>query len=98
MAEYIEDLCEGANTCSELSLNDYTDWYLPSRNELRMVYNNKAALESAGTGSFNNYFYWSSSEANTSQAYWVQLHTGDEDLTNSKTSSAYIKAIRRFKI
>jgi hypothetical protein len=35
----------------------YTDWYLPSRDELNKLWINRAKI-----GSFNYYYYWSSSE------------------------------------
>ena len=46
-----------AKLCSDLVLNGYSDWYLPSTGELHKLFVNKASI-----GGFANYFYWSSSE------------------------------------
>ena len=46
-----------AKLCDDLVLNGYSDWYLPSKDELNKLYLNKRAV-----GGFATYFYWSSSE------------------------------------
>jgi len=55
--------------CYDLSLNTYTDWYLPSKDELNKLYLNQAAIEG-----FTSNYYWSSSEINAINA-WIQ-HMG----------------------
>ena len=53
--------CAEANTAAKVvdaySLNGYDDWYLPSKDELALLYNQKAVV-----GGFANYNYWSSTE------------------------------------
>ncbi len=48
-----------ARLCLDLSHGEYDDWFLPSQNELNLMYDN---LKAEGIGSFANGNYWSSSE------------------------------------
>ncbi|MFM7310889.1 MAG: DUF1566 domain-containing protein [Flavobacteriales bacterium] len=80
-----------ARICYDLSLNGYTDWYLPSRDELDLIYQNQAAI-----GGFNNGLYWSSSQATPTTAYYKNFSNGN---TSSNFKSGYyyrVRAIRSF--
>ena len=46
-----------AKLCSDLVLNGYSDWYLPSKDELNKLFLNQIAI-----GGFSNSAYWSSNE------------------------------------
>lgn len=46
-----------ANLCGNLILNGFTDWYLPSTNELGKIYPNRVAV-----GGFSPAAYWTSSD------------------------------------
>jgi serine/threonine protein kinase len=49
-----------AQLCASLDVSGYTDWFLPSLEELELIYQN---LNLKGLGGFNKYgWYWSSSE------------------------------------
>src|SRR5665648_1091895 len=56
-----------AHYCDTLNEGGYTDWFLPSKDELNKLYLNKVAI-----GGFAVGFYWSSSEYVASYA-WYQL-------------------------
>jgi hypothetical protein len=43
--------------CSEYAINGFSDWFLPSRDELTEMYTNSAVV-----GGFSSSYYWSSSE------------------------------------
>jgi len=58
-----------AQICNDLVLNTYSDWFLPSRDELTAIYNN---LHVNGFGSFQNINYWSSSETTTATIVWYR--------------------------
>jgi hypothetical protein len=87
-----------AYLCDTLVLNGYSDWYLPSRDELHLLYTQKAAGTVSG---FANAYYWSSTEQNTFYAWNVSLGTGDEAFDgstyfNGKAYPLYVRAIRTF--
>ena len=55
-----------AKICYDLNKNGYSDWYLPSIDELYKIYLNYQSL--GGTLHFLNAVYWSSSELNSTRA------------------------------
>ncbi len=82
-----------AEICWNLSLNGYTDWYLPSKDELGLMYTN---LYLAGKGSFGTtLYYWSSSEYNINYSYRLNF-SGGVSGTSLKNSTQYVRAIRAF--
>ncbi len=82
-----------AEICSSLSLNGYSDWFLPSKDELGLMYTN---LHLAGKGSFGTtLFYWSSSEYNINYSYRLNF-SGGVSGTSLKNSTQYVRAVRVF--
>ena len=51
-----------ARLCAELQKGGYSDWYLPSKEELNLMYTN---LHLNSLGDFESEIYWSSTEGNT---------------------------------
>ena len=87
------DWLTAKNICDELVLNGYSDWRLPSKQELNFLYNNFAKK---GVGDFVNDNYWSSSECkNNSYAWFYNLFTGYQS-DYSKTSKYSVRAVRNF--
>ena len=76
----------------------YTDWYLPSKNEL-----NKLFLQKALVGNFtNSSFYWSSTEyfrssfVGSNQIAWSQNFIDGKQYYHNKKYNFYVRAIRSF--
>ena len=55
-------------------IDNYKDWYLPSSDELHLLYEN---LHTQQLGTFTNSMYWSATELNQSNAFVVDFSTGD---------------------
>ena len=79
-----------ARLCSNLVLNGYSDWYLPSRDELQKLYINRLSLDGFTTG-----VYWSSSEAIATYAWEIHFHNGGSAGYN-KSDAGYVRAVRSF--
>jgi len=72
---------------------NFTDWHLPDRGELSLMYQN---LAYNNLGGFFNDSYWSSVESNNPSLAWeVHFRYGYED-TASKTNSYRVRAVRAF--
>lgn len=80
--------------CSTYSIGGYSDWYLPSRYELTLMYLN---LKTMNLGNFSNGWYWSSTEF-SSQAAWVINFTNGSYAGYSKwgSPSVIVRPIRAF--
>jgi large repetitive protein len=72
--------------------NNLTDWFLPSKDELKALYDNRAYVP----GAPGNYI-WSSSEASATSA-WRQYFYADTQETDGKqyTGGAAVRPIRAF--
>jgi hypothetical protein len=79
-----------AKLCSDLVLNGYSDWYLPSKDELNKLYINRTAI-----GGFTNYYYWSSSEA-LSEFAWAQHFNYSDQGQPNKLNTFHVRAVRAF--
>ncbi|RZL07113.1 MAG: DUF1566 domain-containing protein [Pedobacter sp.] len=80
-----------AAICNNLSSGGYTDWYLPSRDELARLYLNRLAI-----GGFSNTVYWSSSQFSTTTSWTISFSTGASGNTVTKNTLSYVRAIRKF--
>jgi hypothetical protein len=81
-----------ARICNDLVLNGYSDWFLPSKDELNLLYKQMYVI-----GGFNPYaFYWSSSESTWANA-WSQFFGDGSQNSNSDKSHTYnVRPIRAF--
>jgi hypothetical protein len=81
-----------ARICNDLELNNYVDWFLPSKNELTLMYTN---LKYYGFGNFSEAHYWSSSEIDSEWAYSVSFIEGNSS-NGYKPSPMHVRAVRDF--
>jgi hypothetical protein len=79
--------------------NNLTDWFLPSKDELNELYNNRTLLgnlvEEAGTYTS----YWSSSayhNDNGELAFSQDFFTGSQNVVYGRNYTFYVRAIRAF--
>lgn len=71
------------------------DWFMPSKNELDMMYNNRTVITDQGGDSFStDDYYWSSSE-NSSNYAWGQYLSDGYQYNDRKTRSNYCRLLRR---
>ncbi len=76
--------------CKSYSGGGFTDWYLPSRDELNKLYINRIAI-----GGFASAYYWSSSENYYSNAWYQYFASGAQNY-NDKANTHYVRAVRAF--
>ena len=103
----IEVGCTKANTaadyCANSSAEGYSDWFLPSKEELNQVYLNKSYIDSTalsnGGAAFTTSYYWSSSESESKHDYdpsWGQYFGNGFQYGYDKSSTCGVRAIRAF--
>jgi len=81
-----------AQICNDLVLNGYSDWFLPSRDELLLMYTN---LHAKGKGNFAFAMYWCSTEVNDNDALAIDFNSGTASQVN-KINSKSVRAARSF--
>lgn len=95
-ADYAALLCSKLKTTGTKS---YGDWYLPSKEELKLMFTNKAVIDAAsaaaGGSAFSTDSYWSSTEVNNNVAQAVDF-SGGTDSPDVKSSTHGVRAVRAF--
>ena len=86
------DASFAAKLCNNLILGGQSDWFLPSTDELNLMYKN---LHLNSQGNFNNSSYWASEEGSGNSA-WVFNFYGDANNYDDKSWTNYVRAVRSF--
>jgi hypothetical protein len=81
-----------AQLCYNLKIGSYEDWYLPSKDELNLLYTN---LKAKGLGDFSSEDYWSSSQESAKNS-WLQSFSSGKQSSKNKNTSMSVRAIRSF--
>jgi len=87
-----------AEVCDDYTGGGYTDWFLPSKDELNKMYLNIGqgnALGLGNVGNFLDFYYFSSSEA-TNDLFWAQFYTTNAQYQVDKRANYWIRPIRAF--
>lgn len=79
-----------AKTCAGLVAYGYSDWYLPSANELEYMFQTKAQI-----GGFTNADYWSSTETSSMGATSVDFQTGTKLVNTDKSLGKQCRCVRK---
>ena len=81
-----------AKICRDYSGGGKNDWFLPSKNQLAILYSQKVLI-----GGFSNEIYWSSTEYQLGSA-WIQYFLNGEQWIDNTSDRATVgtRAIRAF--
>ncbi len=80
-----------------LNIGGFTDWYLPAKDELSVMYINKSILTASYSFAATN--YWSSTEhsSDTYHSWFQHMSNGGQNGT-TKTSNYQVRAVRRLAL
>jgi hypothetical protein len=84
-----------ASVCSDLVLNGYSDWFLPSIGELSLML---SRLHSQGIGGFGQGWYWSSTQhiSDWSTVYYIPFAWGSVGDIRKDYDYLRVRAVRAF--
>lgn len=92
-----------AKLCLDYVSGEYSDWYLPSRHELNLLFisqydvNKSLSTISGASELYQKDAYWSSTENVANQAFVISFFTGFSPSSNfPKNLSYHVRAIRAF--
>lgn len=81
-----------ADICANLTLGGYSDWFLPSKDELNEMYLNKSII-----GELFSNRYWSSTELGSGIAWKQNFNNGNQYIYNKhEFSEGAVRAVRAF--
>jgi TolB-like protein len=81
-----------AQLCANLNFDGYKDWFLPSKDELDLMYKN---LKQKRLGGFGDRWYWSSSQSDSNLA-WSQDFSNGRQYLSGKNNTYSVRAVRAF--
>jgi len=82
-----------AKLCTAYRGGGKSDWFLPSKDELNLMYKN---LHVKGVGDFAGGIYWSSSEGDDYDAWYQLFYNGLQGTYGSKDDTSRVRAVRAF--
>ncbi len=105
-AQNTTDIVNGCDTegiaaelCDRLELNKYSDWFLPSKDELDILYQNREKVNETALANGGNKLedteYWTSSHQ-TSNTVFIQHFTAGNQSGDFEDALYNVRAIREF--
>lgn len=90
-----------AKLCDDYSVSGFTDWYLPSIDELKTLYQNRFHVNRAsayvlGLNQIGNETYLSSTESAFNIVWALNLGNGIPESNRTKSEKLYVRSIRNF--
>lgn len=89
-----------AAICDDLVLNEYEDWFLPSKDELDKMHESLDIINSSSTANGGELLqstnYWTSSGSGINTAWVQNMGSGGSQLTNLVDKSNHVRAVRAF--
>ena len=91
-AEFSANWDSAIQRCKSMNYGGFTNWRLPDRNELDLMYKN---LKQKYLGGFEIDWYWSSSQASNTSAWSQNFNNGGQN-ESSKSPTNRVRAVRAF--
>jgi hypothetical protein len=85
-----------AALCATLRLNGVTGWFLPSRDELAVLYANLKANDFGARGVADNFSYWTSTQQTTDMANHIDFADLGRQHYDDKDFPRRVRAVRAF--
>jgi hypothetical protein len=92
-----------AYLCEALVYGGYSDWFLPSKDELNLMYENLYLKGFGGFADCSDCYYWSSSEVWASGAQqwsstnaWIQWFISGGQFSLRRSNALRVRAVRAF--
>jgi len=88
-----------ASICANANINGFTGWFLPSRDELALMYKNLKAARVTDfgiVGPADNVSYWTSTQATTDMANHIDFADSGRQHYDDKDFPRRVRAIRAF--
>lgn len=80
-----------AEVCRDYTGGGFTDWFLPSKDELNELYIQRALF-----GGLSGGYYWSSSEDSEAANAWAHRFSDNDQKVVTKVSTNSVRAVRSF--
>jgi hypothetical protein len=84
---------KAAQVADAYEYGGFTDWFLPSKDELDLMYKN---LKAKSLGAFQSGSYWTSSQVDSDWVWTQTFSNGSQNRQEYKASSYSVRPIRQF--
>ena len=85
-----------AQLCSESTEGGYTDWFLPSKDQLACLYQNQTLIGNFVTSPLAASRYWASTVGNDIVAFNIIFNNGTEGFNFKDTTTDRVRCVRAY--